>query len=1125
MAVPDLVDVPEDEAITLLGDAGLVPGARTEASDETIVAGNVISSDPVAAAEVAPDSAVAYVVSTGPATVAVPDLVDVPEDEAITLLGDAGLVPGARTEASDETIVAGNVISSDPVAAAEVAPDSAVAYVVSTGPATVAVPDLVDVPEDEAITLLGDAGLVPGARTEASDETIVAGNVISSDPVAAAEVAPDSAVAYVVSTGPATVAVPDLVDVPEDEAITLLGDAGLVPGARTEASDETIVAGNVISSDPVAAAEVAPDSAVAYVVSTGPATVAVPDLVDVPEDEAITLLGDAGLVPGARTEASDETIVAGNVISSDPVAAAEVAPDSAVAYVVSTGPATVAVPDLVDVPEDEAITLLGDAGLVPGARTEASDETIVAGNVISSDPVAAAEVAPDSAVAYVVSTGPATVAVPDLVDVPEDEAITLLGDAGLVPGARTEASDETIVAGNVISSDPVAAAEVAPDSAVAYVVSTGPATVAVPDLVDVPEDEAITLLGDAGLVPGARTEASDETIVAGNVISSDPVAAAEVAPDSAVAYVVSTGPATVAVPDLVDVPEDEAITLLGDAGLVPGARTEASDETIVAGNVISSDPVAAAEVAPDSAVAYVVSTGPATVAVPDLVDVPEDEAITLLGDAGLVPGARTEASDETIVAGNVISSDPVAAAEVAPDSAVAYVVSTGPATVAVPDLVDVPEDEAITLLGDAGLVPGARTEASDETIVAGNVISSDPVAAAEVAPDSAVAYVVSTGPATVAVPDLVDVPEDEAITLLGDAGLVPGARTEASDETIVAGNVISSDPVAAAEVAPDSAVAYVVSTGPATVAVPDLSGAAADAPDKLTAANLTGAPSDAFSDSVPAGQVISQDPAAGSSVDIGSSVSYVVSQGVVPEVAVPAVRNQPEPQAITTLEDAGLLVGEKIEQFNENVAAGDAIKTDPAVDTEVPTGAAVSLYVSKGSKLTTVPDVNRQPEADAIAAIETAGLTVGETKRPTNGNIPAGDAVKTEPAAGAEVDLRLRGHAVRQQWPQAGRRPRHHRPRQERRRHRHQRCRAQRRRGQPCRGCGAQEHHPRAGPGRLERGRQGFGGQLHRQRRAAAHDRAGREPPARSRRHRRHRDRRPDRRRDEATHQRQHPRR
>ncbi len=51
--------------------------------------------------------------------------------------------------------------------------------------------------------------------------------------------------------------------------------------------------------------------------------------------------------------------------------------------------------------------------------------------------------------------------------------------------------------------------------------------------------------------------------------------------------------------------------------------------------------------------------------------------------------------------------------------------------------------------------------------------------------------------------------------------------------------MLSQDPAPGTEVAPDSAVSYVESLGVETVAVPDLAGPAADAPDTITAAGLS----------------------------------------------------------------------------------------------------------------------------------------------------------------------------------------------------------------------------------------------------------------------------------------------
>ena len=268
---------------------------------------------------------------------------------------------------------------------------------------------------------------------------------------------------------------------------------------------------------------------------------------------------------------------------------------------------------------------------------------------------------------------------------------------------------------------------------------------------------------------------------------------------------------------------EEAELTAEDYGLVVRVISVVNDDA-APGTVLGQQPAPGEAVPVGSTIELSVAVASPTVAVPDILDLPEAEAMKALADAGLSAGLRTTASDPTIVAGNVVSSNPVAATEVAPGSAISYVVSSGPALVAVPDILDLPEAEAMKALADAGLSAGLRTTASDPTIVAGNVVSSNPVAATEVAPGSAISYVVSSGPALVAVPDILDLPEAEAMKALADAGLSAGLRTTASDPTIVAGNIVSSNPVAATEVAPGSAISYVVSSGPALVAVPSFEG-------------------------------------------------------------------------------------------------------------------------------------------------------------------------------------------------------------------------------------------------------------------------------------------------------------
>jgi hypothetical protein len=114
-----------------------------------------------------------------------------------------------------------------------------------------------------------------------------------------------------------------------------------------------------------------------------------------------------------------------------------------------------------------------------------------------------------------------------------------------------------------------------------------------------------------------------------------------------------------------------------NAGLTLGAVTQQASSTVAAGNVISQNPSAGATAAGGSAVAIIVSTGAASVSVPNVVGLAQAAASTSLTSAGLVVGAVTLQSSTTVAAGNVIAQDPAAGATAAQGASVALTVSTG----------------------------------------------------------------------------------------------------------------------------------------------------------------------------------------------------------------------------------------------------------------------------------------------------------------------------------------------------------------------------------------------------------------------------------------------------------------
>jgi len=109
---------------------------------------------------------------------------------------------------------------------------------------------------------------------------------------------------------------------------------------------------------------------------------------------------------------------------------------------------------------------------------------------------------------------------------------------------------------------------------------------------------------------------------------------------------------------------------------------------------------------------------------------------------------------------------------------------------------------------------------------------------------------------------------------------------------VASGSVISQSPVAGSSVTAGTAVSLIVSLGPALVAVPNVVNLTQTAAQSaITTAGLSnGTVTTASSATVPSGSVISQSPAAGANVALGSAVSLVVSTGAPAGAVSPTVQ-------------------------------------------------------------------------------------------------------------------------------------------------------------------------------------------------------------------------------------------
>ena len=198
--------------------------------------------------------------------------------------------------------------------------------------------------------------------------------------------------------------------------------------------------------------------------------------------------------------------------------------------------------------------------------------------------------------------------------------------------------------------------------------------------------------------------------------------------------------------------------------------------------------------------------------------------------------------------------------------------------VTVPDVAGQTAAAATTALRNAGFQTATEGQES-ETVDKGIVIATDPRGGEEADEGSTVTITVSQGTGTVAVPALVGLSEAQATATLTTAGL-EARVVEAASATVAEGDVITQDPAAGLTIAVGSTVAVTISTGPAPVAVPNVTGQTLQAATlALQQAGLTlGTVSQQESASVPSGQVISQSPASGE-VAPRTAVDLVVSQG------------------------------------------------------------------------------------------------------------------------------------------------------------------------------------------------------------------------------------------------------
>lgn len=248
------------------------------------------------------------------------------------------------------------------------------------------------------------------------------------------------------------------------------------------------------------------------------------------------------------------------------------------------------------------------------------------------------------------------------------------------------------------------------------------------------------------------------------------------------------------------------------------------------------------------------------------------------------------------------------------------------------------------------------------------------------------------------VPNVVNMPMDNALITLDDAGLQAKVSERVTGEKIDPGTVVSQDPAAESDVPDDKTVNLVIEA--VSVAVPGVVGATvAAAEDALVAAGLALGEvtvTETQARSLEASKVLGQVPAEGQRVLPGTLVNLSVEKQT---VTLPSMVGMEYQEATNMLRDMGLRAD--VRQRRSGGTPGTVLSHVPVANQTVPPGSVVTLNVEE--RTVRVPDIRGRSVSDATTILRTQGLDVRTVASRRGGRADA--VLAQNPAAGETVAL------------------------------------------------------------------------------------------------------------------------
>ncbi len=155
----------------------------------------------------------------------------------------------------------------------------------------------------------------------------------------------------------------------------------------------------------------------------------------------------------------------------------------------------------------------------------------------------------------------------------------------------------------------------------------------------------------------------------------------------------------------------------------------------------------------------------------------------------------------------------------------------------------------------------------------------------------------------------------------------------------------------------------------------------------------------------PEGTIAEQRPLAGSVVPSGTSIYVKIAKGKKEEktIGVPPVMGLDLASAQRILIEKGFLIGNVERISSSDVPEGHVVKTYPEAGTPLPKGSKITIYVSSGEELVTVPRLIGKYLYQANSILGKAGLKLGHVYKQVSAEYPENKIIGQNPRPGAKV--------------------------------------------------------------------------------------------------------------------------